>query len=140
MSRRKRYTRNFGRDLPSPSPVRTTVEWVRFEHRYEPYGVFSYMSDARRELRGESLAELAHLRDWFNDHLGAPEDATQERFWFRSEAVEHIVKAQRMSELMRDAGIPMVERRTRRVPGKIKWEDLHQVAVFTYRDAPRPSR
>jgi hypothetical protein len=40
---RKRYTRNLGRELPSPLPVRTTTEWVRFEHEREPYGVFSYL-------------------------------------------------------------------------------------------------
>ena len=37
MSRRKRYTRNLGRRLPEPLPVRTTVESVRFEHAREPY-------------------------------------------------------------------------------------------------------
>ena len=47
-------------------------------------------------------------------------------------------QARRLTELVRQAGIPIVERRTNRVPGKIKWEDPDQVAVITYRDTPQP--
>ena len=47
MSRRKRYTRNLGRRLPEPLPVRTTAEWVRFEHRDEPWGVFCFLDEAK---------------------------------------------------------------------------------------------
>jgi hypothetical protein len=140
MSRRKRYTRNLGRKLKSPLPVRTTVEWVRFEHAREPYGVFSYLRDAATLLSAEARAELKTIGDWFNEHLGAPDEATLERFWFRSEAADHVEKARRLSELVRAAGFPIVERRTHRVPGKVKWEDPKQVAVFTYRDAPRARR
>jgi hypothetical protein len=138
MSRRKRYTRNFGRTLKAPLPVRTTVEWIRFEHEREPYGVFSYLPDAHELLRGNQRAELEALRAWFLEHLDAPEELTRERFWFRAEADAHVDKARRMAELVSAAGFPIVERRTRRVPGKIRWEDPDQVAVFTYRDAPRP--
>jgi hypothetical protein len=132
MSRRKRYTRNLGRRLKSPLPVRTTVEWVRFEHEREPYGVFSYLREAADLLPAEARTELRALRNWFNDKLGAPDEATMERFWFRAEAGEHIEKARRLSDLVRAAGIPIVEHRVRRVPGKVKWEDAEQVAVFTY--------
>jgi hypothetical protein len=138
MSRRKRYTRNFGRVLKEPLPVRATTEWVRFEHEREPYGIFSYRTLVRERLRGSELAEFEALVDWFFTHLDAPEEATQERFWFRGEAVLYIEKARRLMALHVAAGIPIVERRTRRVPGKIRWEDPDQVAVFTYRDAPRP--
>ena len=62
---------------------------------------------------------------------------THERCWFRAEAVAHIEKARRLAALLVAAGIPIVERRTRRVPGKIRWEDPQQVAVFTYYDTPR---
>jgi hypothetical protein len=137
---RKRYTRNLGRELPSPLPVRTTTEWVRFEHEREPYGVFSYLPVANAALPVKARAELDALRQWFRDQLGAPDEATLERFWFRAEAAEHIEKARRLAELACEAGIPIVERRTRRVPGKVRWEDGHQVAVITYRDAPRPRR
>jgi len=43
----------------------------------------------------------------------------------------------RLAYLVRGAGIPIVERRTTRVPGKARWEDRDQVAVITFRDAPR---
>ena len=53
MSRRKRFTRNLNRKLRSPLPIRTTVEWIRFEHEHEPYGVFSYLKEAREVLSAE---------------------------------------------------------------------------------------
>lgn len=140
MSRRKRYTRNLGRKPRSPLPARTTAEWVRFEHEREPFGVFSYLPEAEGALSGVARAEMQTLRSWFREQLGAPDEATMERFWFRAEAAEHIEKARRLAELVREAGIPIVEHRTQRVPGKVKWEDGHQVAVITYRDAPRPRR
>ena len=140
MSRSKRFTRNLGRKLPAPKPVRTTIEWVRFEHAHEPYGVFSYLRDAESSLPEGGREQLDSLRDWFYEHLGAPDAATLERFWFRAEAVEHIERARTLANLVNSAGIPIVERRTKRVPGKVKWEDTHQAAVFTYRDTPQPRR
>jgi hypothetical protein len=46
MPRSKRYTRNLGRKLKAPLPVRTTIEWVRFEHERKPCGVFTYLAQA----------------------------------------------------------------------------------------------
>ena len=140
VSRRKRYTRNLGRKLKSPLPTRTTVEWIRFEHEHEPYGVFSYLKEAHERASAEVRCELDALRDWFVDHLDAPDLLTIERFWFRIEAEEYVVRARRLAAILRAAGIPIVERRTRRVPGKVKWEDHNQVAVRTYRDTPQPRR
>ena len=91
-------------------------------------------------MPAEVRVELKAIRDWFREHLGAPDEATLERFWFRAEAVEHVDKARRLADIVRAAGIPITEHRTRRVPGKVKWEDSDQVAVFTYRDTPRPRR
>jgi hypothetical protein len=65
---------------------------------------------------------------------------TVERFWFRGEATEHLAHARRLAFILRAGGIPVVERRTKRVPGKVRWEDDNQVAVRTCRDAPRPRR
>ncbi len=140
MSRRKRFTRNLGRKLPSPLPIRTTVEWIRFEHEHEPFGVFSYLKEAREMLSAEECSELDALRDWFADHLDAPDLLTIERFWFRVEAEEYVVRARRLATILCAVGIPIVERRTRRIPGKVIWEDRNQVAVRTYRDAPQPRR
>src|SRR5262245_59270039 len=78
MSRRKRYTRNLGRTLPSPQPVRTTVEWVRFENEHEPFGVFSYLSRAEHRLSPRRREKAEALRRWFNENLGSPDDATEE--------------------------------------------------------------
>ena len=138
--RSKRFRRNLGRKLPSPKPIRTTIEWVRFEHAREPFGVFSYIRSALPGLSRRRRERLEILRKWFNDNLGAPTQATLERFWFRAEAQECIEKARQLAELVSSTGIPIVERHTRRVPGKVRWEDTHQAAVLTYRDTPQPRR
>ncbi len=140
MSRRKRFTRNLGRELASPLPLQTTSEWIRFEHEDEPYGVFSYISDAEALLSAAQLNELRALRGWFNEHLNAPDVLTKERFWFCAEAVQYVEKARLLSELFRSVGIPIVERRTKRVPGKVRWHDANQVAVVTYRDTPQSTK
>lgn len=140
MSRRKRFTRNLGRALKEPLPVRTTIEWVRFEHEHEPFGVFCYLREAREAAVPEVRAEMETLVDWFVDHLHAPDLLTIERFWFRAEAQEYVDQARKLAALLGALGIPIVERRTKRVPGAVKWEDHNQVAVRTYRDAPRPNR
>ena len=140
MSRRKKFTRDMGGRLASPLPVRTTSEWVRFEHENEPYGAFSYISDAEALLADDGLKELHAIRGWFNEHLDAPDDLTRERFWFCAEATQYVEKAHQLSELLRSVGIPIVERRTRRVPGKVTWHDANQVAVFTYRDTPQSAK
>ena len=140
MSRRKRYTRNLGRKLPSPQPVRTTVEWVRFENQHEPFGVFTYVSLAKRKLSPVRREKAERLTRWFTENLGSPEKATDERFWFRAEAREHVENARELARLVSRTGYSIVERRIRRVPGKVKWEDEHQVAALTYRDAPQAKR
>lgn len=140
MSRRKRFTRNLGRTLPSPLPARRTRVWVRFEHDSEPYGVFSYVDDALAVLEDHECRELDALTDWFNAHLAIPRGMTTERCWFGSEAAEYVARARKLARVVRSAGIPIVERRTRRVPGRVRWKDDHQFVVFTYRDAPRPRK
>src|SRR5689334_23331509 len=90
MSRRKRYTRNLWRAVKSPTPIRTTVEWDRFEHEDEPYGVFCYLRDAGELLDAPGRAEVEGLRDWFEDHLDAPAIAAIERCWFKAEAHDHV--------------------------------------------------
>lgn len=139
MSRRKRFTRNLGRKLKSPLPARTTVEWIRFEHRDVPYGIFSYLGDARDFAIRTARDEIDTLSDWFNEHLRVPKGLTIERCWFRAEAEPYVRNARRLATLLWNAGIPIVERRTKRIPGKVKYEDEHQVVVFTFRDTLQPS-
>jgi hypothetical protein len=143
MSRRKRYTRNFGRKLPQPAPY--TVEWVRFEHEREPYGVFSYLNDAADKLPRRQLAELSRLRRWFCTHLDAPSDddgLDQERFWFRAEASEYLDRARRMAELISRAGFPIVERRRieHRPDLLARYRDPYQIAILPryMNDRPLP--
>jgi hypothetical protein len=96
------------------------------------------MNRAAKNLDEEAREEIRELNRWFCDHLHAPDLDGIERFWFRAEASEFVNHACRLAGLLRRAGIPIVERRSRRVPGKVRWEDSHQVAVLTYRDAPKP--
>ena len=140
MSRRKRYTRNLGRALPQPLPSRATSTWLRFEHEVEPYGVFSYVKDAKERLDGVHRNEVDEICAWFAQHLDAPRLLERARFWFKAEATEHVVRGRRLMELLLTAGIPIVERRTRRVPGKVRFHDQHQVAVHTFRDTPQAKR
>ncbi len=130
MSRRKRYTRNLGRTLPEPLP--STLEWVRFEHESEPYGVFWYLPEARRQLSARQAAEINRLARWFGRHLDTPPSHLEldgERFWFRAEAAEYVGRGRRLAELVTRAGIPIVERSARRIPGRVRWEDAQQLAV-----------
>ena len=140
MSRRTRYTRNLGRPCKAPLPVRTTRQWIRFEHEYEPFGIFSYPQEADAALDEESRKEIKDLYKWFCRHLHSPKVDGIERFWFCAEASQYISRAQRIAALLRLVGIPIVERRSSRIPGKVRWEDRHQVAVLTYRDSPQPKR
>lgn len=124
MSSRRRYTRNLGRKLAERLPG--SVEWVRFEHATEPYGVFCYLREAAPVLPGRSAAELKRLQGWFNKHLDAPSDRIEigeARFWFRAEAMEYVGRGRRMAELVSRAGLPIVEKRTRELPGRVRWED-----------------
>lgn len=140
MSRRKRYTRNMGRALPEPLPLRATSVWLRFEHELEPYGLFSYVDEAKERLDSVHRDEIDEICAWFAQHLDAPRLFERARFWFKAEATEHVLRGRRLMELLLDAGIPIVERRTRRVPGKVRFYDQHQVAVRTFRDAPQSKR
>jgi hypothetical protein len=140
LSRRQRYTRNLGRAKKAPLPVRTTETWIRFEHALESDGFFSYLDEAREGLSVAEREELDALFRWFCENLDTPRRFDLERYWFCAEAVEHVSRARRMIALLREAGVPIVERRTRRIPGKVRYRDGDQVGVLTYRDTPKPKR
>jgi hypothetical protein len=137
MSRRKRYTRNLGRTLPAPLPVRDTTAWVRFEHEREPWGVFCYLGDAKG-ARPALARDIDALNQWFVRWLDAPSGGIDlERFWFKADARPYVDRARALAALVCSAGIPIVERHIGRVPGIVRWQDRHQVAVATFRDTPR---
>lgn len=142
VSRSKRYTRNLGRRLREPLP--RSEEWVRFEHELFGFGVFSYLSDARARGSSRLAARIDRLRAWFNLWLDAPSDDVKidhEKFWFRAEATEHIDRARRLADLVSRAGFPIRELRVIPRAKLVRWQDAHQLAVFTgktYIEAERP--
>jgi hypothetical protein len=147
MSRRKRFTRNLGRALNNGVPKRGTgTHFVRFAHLREPYGVFSYVDEARGWLREEKREELDEIVGWFRAHLDEPaclvparrrrktedEGNAEAICWFRAEAREHVRRARRLAALVRRAGVPIVERWCDVVPGEICSEDKDQLAVASF--------
>jgi hypothetical protein len=141
-----------GRRDVAPLPHRAPdARYIRFEHPSERFGVFSYVSDARKEIDLEARTELRALMDWFNENLDAPSRMVPFRpvarrahryrwaettaiCWFREEAREHVNRARRVAAIVRSAGIPIIERSVKRIPGKICSEDEFQIAVERYRD------
>jgi len=148
VSRRKKYTRNLGRARTERVPTRGAgSKYIRFAHRDEPYGVFSYLRDAKPRLSDSDREELKAHREWFQGHLEEPDCFVPPRprrgkaerhgeptavCWFRSTAREHVDRARRMSVLVRRAGIPIVEFRRDRVPGQVCSEDGEQLAVASF--------
>lgn len=106
--------------------------------RARAYGVFCYLPDAR-EARPDLTRAIDDLYDWFNLYLNIPSKLNLERCWFRAEATRYVSQGRRLAELVRAADIPIVERRIRRIPGVVRFQDRDQVAVLTYRDTPRVS-
>jgi len=120
---------------------------IRFAHRDEPYGVFSYLRDAKPRLSDSDREELKALREWFQAHLEEPDCFVPMRVrrgkaaregeatavcWVPSTAKEHVNRARRMSVLVRRAGIPIVELRRERVPGQVCSEDGEPLAVASF--------
>jgi len=151
MSRRRKYTRNIHRARIERVPTRGVgakySKYIRFAHRDEPFGVFSYLREAKPRLSDPDREELNELRAWFQAHLDEPDcfvpirprRGTAERqgeptavCWFRSSATEHVTRARRMSVLVRRAGIPIVEFRRERVQGQVCSEDGAQLAVASF--------
>jgi hypothetical protein len=148
VSRRKRYTRNLGRVPAEAIPKRGNgATYVRFAHDVEPYGVFSYVSDARRRLSERDRGELDDLLAWFRAHLdeptrlvpvlrqrrtGSSDPEPSALCWFRASAREHLERARRLTVLVRRAGLPIVERWSEDVPGQVCSEDVEQVAVASF--------
>jgi hypothetical protein len=151
--RSQRYTRNLGRARIEPAPPgKPEARYVRFEHPTEKLGLFRYTEDLRRALDRVERQEVVVLMEWFNDNLEVPSRMVPYRpvgrraaryrwaettaiCWFRQEATEHVSRARRLAVLVRSVGIPIVERRVTRIPGKLCSEDEFQIAVQAFRDA-----
>ena len=150
MSRRRRYTRNLGRTTHDRVPKRGAGHrYVRFAHRTDPYGLFSYLNDARPRLSEPDRAELEAIVGWFNENLDEPDCMVPVRVaargrraendaepsavcWFKATARAHVARARRMAILVRRTGIPIVELRRDLVPGQICSGDAAQIAAASF--------
>jgi hypothetical protein len=91
-------------------------------------------------LDGEVLVKFREIYGWFNQNLQVPDiDEPRSVFWFRSGSRECITQIWRLVKLFREQGIPVWLMRTRR-PGKIVYEDEHQVAAVSFTDAAKRER
>lgn len=109
-------------------------------------GVFQAIRLARESDVAEdwALRELRILGDWFNEWLAEPITfaSGRERFrygdyvqdgqtglsWFKPTATEHIARMHRLKTALEACGVH-VEVLTTRDPGKVVWEDGHQVVA-----------
>jgi len=151
MSRGQKYRRNIHRARIERVPTRGVgakdSKYIRFAHRDEAFGVFSYLREAKPRLSDPDRNELNELRAWFQAHLKEPDCFVPVRVrrgtasrdgeptavcWFRSSAKDHVSRARRMSVLVRRARIPIVEFRRERIPGQVCSEDGEQLAVASF--------
>lgn len=151
MGRRLRFTRNLGRDTAEKLPRRGAgARYVRFAHPRHPFGVFSYLDDARRRLSDPDRDELNEIVGWFNANLDEPDcmvpvrvrlpgrraPATDDQpsavCWFKASARQHVARARRLAILVRRAGVPIVEIWRDVVPGQICSGDAAQIAVASF--------
>ncbi len=126
--------------------------YVRFvcfhtvERQRNRLGVFQALRLARDSdvAPDWALAELKVLNDWFTDNLARPASfATGRRrsskggrirsgqtglSWFKGTAGEHIRQMHRLKIALQECGIH-VEVVTTRDPGKIVWQDAHQLVA-----------
>jgi hypothetical protein len=129
-----------------------TGAYVRFvclqtvERQRNRLGVFQAIRIARESDVAEdwALRELRVLGDWFNDRLARPKSfaSGRERFhkgeyiqegqtglsWFKPTATDHIARMHRLKTALDACGVH-VEVLTTRDPGKVVWEDEHQVVA-----------
>lgn len=95
-------------------------------------------------LEPHEVAWFAEVVGWFERHLAVPKAGALFRarspgerdrtlFWFKSEAHEHVQRMQQVGVMLGHHGIPARMLRSAR-PGRIVYEDQHQVGAVPYRD------
>jgi hypothetical protein len=105
-------------------------------------GVFQAVADLAEagEWRDYEAEELQVLRQWFNDHLEAPDRFSRSRrsdaapraiSWFKSSATEHVRRMYMLCRILTEHGIP-TETITSARPGYIVFEDDHQIAAIPF--------
>jgi len=107
-------------------------------------GLFMAMQELREsnelyEYEEELVKKLHH---WFDLYLEAPPvQASQSNYystptaisWFKSSAVKHISKMREFGYILDAHGVYVTEIKTER-PGKILYEDKHQIAAIPFSD------
>ena len=112
------------------SPGTPTTRWVRFEHATEGQGIFACVQKAQPLLGPAEQEELDRVLHWFWLNLSLPHgfDRSQ-RFWFRAESEVCIATARHMADLLRSAGVPIVERHVEGRGRLHGYADYDQVAA-----------
>ena len=119
------------------------VKFVRFSARdlhaesRRRRGIFAAAGDVldSPHVRAALARRLDAELDWFNEHLRVPDlDERRAIFLFKSSARENMRHIWVLLHTLRDAGV-FVEMQTIAKPGRIVYEDEHQVAVIPWADA-----
>jgi hypothetical protein len=106
-------------------------------------GVFMAACELRDSIdtHPDLVARVRSAKAWFNDNLAEPQDSGKEVepraiFWFRSQAGECIRRVWDLVKLLDEGGC-LARQLTCTRPGKIVYEDEHQVAAIPFRDTRR---
>jgi hypothetical protein len=109
-------------------------------------GVFQamHLAEEDEEAPDWALREIRDLEIWFTNKLATPgrfvtrgdryrnrwnkDDAQTGLSWFKPEATDHIARMHRLKAALEACGMH-VEVLTTRDPGKVVWEDEHQVVA-----------
>jgi hypothetical protein len=130
--------------------------YVRFvtSRTDEDSGVSQGLFQAAYRLRdAQELAEhegiwFDEVVGWFEKHLPSPDPWQLGRsgcarrrvvFWFRATAAEHVRRMQHLVVMLRHHGIASRMLRSR-APGRVLYQDEHQVGAIPFRDAVASSR
>jgi hypothetical protein len=104
---------------------------------HQQRGLFRAAGDIEASLAPDVRRELREICGWFNRNLtvpsGVPPTST---FWFRSTSADCVTNVWQLVTLFRGEGIPVWMMRTAR-PGRIAYEDEHQVAAIPFLAEPR---
>lgn len=129
--------------IPSAPPSR--ARYVRFA-ALDPHevtgcrrGIFSAAHDAIGDggLDAELDARLRAELRWFDWHLDSPDDVDRRAvFFFKSSATECMAHVWSLLHALRDAGV-WVEMQTFENPGRVEYEDEHQIAAVPWADVAR---
>lgn len=104
-----------------------------------PKGAFVAAGELRKckWLPSEFQQQLRDSLRWFDKNLHAPRRVNQRAiFWFSADSQDLIRRMWNLASLLREGG-HLVERYKCRRPGKIVYEDHHQIAAIPFSDVRR---